>query len=104
MAGDTPQGPISVSIVRDDGTDTYKSVIRTAHGNQRLTTPKSNVKPSWWRKLVGAGPSGQGILTSLFLMHIIIIDITRRPSRCCTQSPSTQTNCGPHTPQCHPFT
>lgn len=61
LAGETPQGPISVSIARDDNSDSYKTVIRTANGNQRLTTPKGNIKPSWWRKLVGAGPSGQGI-------------------------------------------
>ena len=62
LIGESPLGPVSVSIVRDDASDQYKTVIRTAQGNQRVATPKSIVKPSWWRKLVGAGPSGQGIL------------------------------------------
>lgn len=65
LAGDSPQGPISVSTVRDDAADHYKTVIRTAHGNQRITTPKSAVKPSWWRKLVGAGPSGQDVVRAV---------------------------------------
>lgn len=62
LVGESPQGPVSVSIVRDDATDSYRTVIRTANGNQRLATPKANIKPSWWRKLVGAGPSAQDVL------------------------------------------
>jgi RAP1 GTPase activating protein 1 len=61
VVGD-PQ-PVSVSIVLAG--DSYKSVIRTPGGNVRLNTPKGNIKPSWWRKLVGAGPSAQDVLRSI---------------------------------------
>jgi len=65
LIGESQQGPVSVSIVRDDTTDVYKSVIRTSQGNVRTSTSKAQVKPTWWRKLVGAGPSANDILRSV---------------------------------------
>jgi len=62
LAGDTVKGPTSVSIVRDDSNDTYKTLIRVPGGNERRITPGSSVKPSWWRKLFRASPSPQDIL------------------------------------------
>lgn len=61
VIGESPQGPVSVSIVRDDPTDGYKAVIRTSGGNVRTSIPKANVKPTWWRKIVGVGPSANDI-------------------------------------------
>jgi len=37
-------------------------LIRLPTGNERRTTPGSNIKPSWWRKLIRAGPSPLDIL------------------------------------------
>lgn len=65
VIGESQQGPVSVSIVKDDGSDVYKAVIRTSNGNVRTSTPKTNVKPSWWRKLLGVGPSAQDILRTV---------------------------------------
>lgn len=62
LASETPKGPVSVSVVRDESNDTYKSLIRLPNGNERRITPGSAVKPSWWRKIVRAGPSPQDIL------------------------------------------
>jgi len=65
VTGESPQGPVSVSIARDDASDTYKAVIRTSQGNVRTSTQKANVKASWWRKLVGLGPSAHDILRTI---------------------------------------
>ncbi len=56
------RGPISVSVVKEDNSDSYKAVIRTSSGNVRVPIPKGTVKPSWWRKIFGTGPSPSGIL------------------------------------------
>jgi len=63
VTGDSPQGPVSVSIVAVN--DVYKTVIRTAGGNVRTTTPKANVKPSFLRQLFRVAPSAQDVLRSV---------------------------------------
>lgn len=65
LCSESPQGPMSVSITRDEPTDTYKAIIRTPATNTRITVPSSNVKPSWWRKLFRAGPSSTDILRGI---------------------------------------
>jgi len=65
LCSESPKGPISVSVMKDDITDTYKAIIRTPAGNTRTSVSASCAKPSWWRKLIRAGPSAQDILRSL---------------------------------------
>jgi len=65
LCPESPQGPLAVSIVKEETSNTYKSITRSPSHNTRTSMPLSSVKPSWWRKLFRVNPSAQDILRSV---------------------------------------
>ncbi|RUS24190.1 hypothetical protein BC938DRAFT_473971 [Jimgerdemannia flammicorona] len=56
LALSSPVGPLAVSIILDQHDHTYKLIIRSTRGSQRLTVPFSVVPPpSFFRRLFGYG-------------------------------------------------
>ncbi|KNC98044.1 uncharacterized protein SPPG_06458 [Spizellomyces punctatus DAOM BR117] len=63
LALDSPRGPLAISIIRDS--DTYKALVRTTSGSERLSVSSSGISIAWWRKAFGLGPSVNNLMESI---------------------------------------
>ena len=63
LAADSTRGPLAVSIVRDGGT--FKALVRTNLGCDRLSIPTSKVKNNFFRKIFGLAPTLQNIVDAM---------------------------------------
>ncbi|KAJ3126478.1 hypothetical protein HK098_007460 [Nowakowskiella sp. JEL0407] len=53
LSDSSPKGPLAISILLD--ADTYKILLRSNLGSERLSIPKSNISVPFFRKLLGLG-------------------------------------------------
>ncbi|KAJ1560856.1 hypothetical protein HK096_006954, partial [Nowakowskiella sp. JEL0078] len=63
LSTEAHKGPIAISIILDMESATYKILLRTSSGAERLTVAASAVSIAWWRKLVGLGAPLPAILS-----------------------------------------
>eukprot|EP00842_Homolaphlyctis_polyrhiza_P006572 jgi/Hompol1/6916/HPOL_002473-RA len=63
LATDSPRGPLAVSIIRDN--NTYKALIRSNVGADRLSVATNKVKRSTIRKLLGLSPTVGDVITAI---------------------------------------
>ncbi|KAJ3013796.1 hypothetical protein HKX48_005516 [Thoreauomyces humboldtii] len=63
LALDSPRGPIAVSVIRD--ADTYKALLRTTAGSERLSVSASSVPTSLIRRMFALGPSTQNLMEGI---------------------------------------
>ncbi|KAJ3185375.1 hypothetical protein HDU85_001425 [Gaertneriomyces sp. JEL0708] len=63
LALDSPRGPLAISVIRDG--DTYKALCRTTAGSERLSVSASSVSVSFFRKLLGLGPSTSQLMNAI---------------------------------------
>ncbi|KAI9137073.1 hypothetical protein BKA69DRAFT_62166 [Paraphysoderma sedebokerense] len=57
------RGPVAVSVIEDGVT--YKALVRTTEGSDRLSIPCSSVPIPWYRKVLGWGPTPMTLLKSI---------------------------------------
>ncbi|KAI8922304.1 hypothetical protein DFJ77DRAFT_18942 [Powellomyces hirtus] len=77
LALDSPRGPLAISVIRD--ADTYKALLRTTAGSERLSVSSSSIQTSFIRRLFGMGPS------TVNLMEGISRNIPIRSLRMCKE-------------------
>jgi RAP1 GTPase activating protein 1 len=63
LALDSPRGPLAVSLIKDG--DVYKALVRSTQGSERLSVSATAIPVSFWRKLIGIGPSPSIILNAI---------------------------------------
>jgi len=74
---DPANGPISISIVKDEKNQVFQSIIRLKTGYHRVSTSVEAVKCSAIRKLLGMGPSAFDILRAIMLASGLVLNISR---------------------------
>jgi RAP1 GTPase activating protein 1 len=60
LAIDSPTGPMAISLIKDD--DSYRALVRTTQGSERLSISAKAIPTPWYRKLFGLGPTRDAIL------------------------------------------
>ncbi|KAI8911064.1 hypothetical protein EDD86DRAFT_189658 [Gorgonomyces haynaldii] len=63
LAPDTTRGPLAVSLIKDQGT--YKALVRTNLGCDRLSVPANKVSNSFFRKVFGLPPKTQSVFDAM---------------------------------------
>ncbi|EPZ36240.1 Rap GTPase activating proteins domain-containing protein [Rozella allomycis CSF55] len=63
LCTDSPRGPMAVSLVLDK--DTYKILVRTDQGSERLSIASRNIRIPWYKKVLGLLPSLADIMSSI---------------------------------------
>ncbi|KAI8805730.1 hypothetical protein BJ742DRAFT_818994 [Cladochytrium replicatum] len=60
---DSPRGPMAISFIQDG--DSFKALIRTIQGSERISFSVSAVNIPWWRRALGLGPPWSQVLQSM---------------------------------------
>ncbi|KAJ3021363.1 hypothetical protein HKX48_008680 [Thoreauomyces humboldtii] len=63
LALDSPRGPLAISVIRDG--DTYKALLRTTAGSERLSVSSASIPTSFFRKIFGMGPSTVNLMEGI---------------------------------------
>ncbi|KAI9333768.1 hypothetical protein DFJ73DRAFT_764253 [Zopfochytrium polystomum] len=63
LAVDSTRGPLAISVVQDNGS--YKALVRSIQGSERLTVPVKAVPVPWWRAAMKAGPTPAALMAGI---------------------------------------
>lgn len=79
LAVDSQRGPIAISLISDG--ESHKCLIRTTAGSERLSVSCSAVPVSWWRSLVGFGPTTIDIFNAISRnIPVVSVKMCKEPS------------------------
>ncbi len=63
LCKDSEIGPIALSLLYED--KKFTALLRTCEANRRVFLKEEEIPKSWWRKLVGLGPSTTEVFTAI---------------------------------------
>ncbi|KAI9199796.1 uncharacterized protein BJ171DRAFT_462005 [Polychytrium aggregatum] len=65
LAVDSPRGPLAISLIHDASASTFKVLVRSTQGSERLTVAAQSVPNPWWRKAMGLLPTNESVMQTV---------------------------------------
>ncbi|KAJ1340459.1 hypothetical protein BSLG_004906 [Batrachochytrium salamandrivorans] len=76
LASDSPRGPLAISLIKDE--TSYKALIRSNIGTERLSIPVNKIKSGTLRKIFGLDPVMENVISA---MGVSVPKKTLKPSK-----------------------